>query len=181
MLRGALVSGDRFVTEAGGEAEVAIAAGKGRIVLHGEGVTQDYAALLPGGAVDATRWDGSIGYQSPGVLVAGAYERRTSASPATDYAGFRTYAASRIELKSGAYISNAGTIRFLKYEGLAGLPGVKEQRFYGRTAYGMPLGDSGLTLEAAGTATVRSYDSASGLADYRDFGGELRLVWNFGN
>ncbi len=60
-------------------------------------------------------------------------------------------------------------------------PDLKESLYLARAAIGLPLGDSCLFLDPAVSYSARSYIAPSLLRNYHSVGGELRLVYRFGN
>ena len=65
----------------------------------------------------------------------------------------------------------------------------KDTRIFARAAYGIPLADTGLTLEGALSYTVRSVQNrvtaipapplVARVADYDSLGAEVRISWKF--
>ena len=186
--RQARISGNRFVTETGVEGEVAMArAGDSRIALHGELVHQDYVGSTPAFSRDGTRFDLAAllqGRTDDGLdfLLGAAFEQKDAETARTGYAGGRLFGSLRGPIGArGVYGTLAGVLRRVEYEDAAGFAPVGEKRYFARGALGVPLGASGVAVEAAGSYTIRNYDARSGLADYSSAGAELRLVWAFGN
>lgn len=188
VVRSGLIAGDRFVTELGGAGEVALVAGTdSRVSLRGEVVGQDYAGSTPAFSRDGTRFDLAVALQGRRDTVLNyfggiAFERKTAETARTGYSGIRLFSSGRQAIgKKGAYGSALVTLRYVEYGDEAGFPPANEFRYYTRLALGVPLGHSGLALEAGGSYTARIYNDSSTLGDYSSLGGELRLVWAFGN
>jgi hypothetical protein len=186
IVRHARIAGDPFVTELGGEAQLAALLGDARLTLRGEIVRQDYDGSTPAFSRNGEHYDFGLGYQgsggTTGYWLGAAYERKDADTARTGYSGVRTWGGLREALGSGgAYASLAGTVRHVAYVDEPGFTPVDETRWFGRAAVGLPLGPDGLDLEAAGSYSRRVYNRASGFRDYENIGGELRLVWNFGN
>lgn len=81
----------------------------------------------------------------------------------------------------GTYANFATTMRYVDFGDDLFQPVRKDLRLYNRFAIGVPLGRSGLNLEAAVTHSLRNYSQTSFIADYDSFGGALSLIWKFGN
>jgi hypothetical protein len=183
-----IISSDPFLTEYGGEAELAIVlAGDARLSLHGELVHQDYMGSTPAFSRDGTRIDVSLDYQGRSGLATSywfgiAYENKSAETARTGYQGLRGFGSLRETVSgSGVYLSAFGTIRYAEYKDEIGFVPVNELRWYTRGAVGVPVLTTGLNLEAAVSYTWRVYNDASNFRNYESAGAELRLVWNFGN
>ncbi|MES2441300.1 MAG: hypothetical protein V4574_00600 [Pseudomonadota bacterium] len=186
IVRHTRIDSDPFVTELGGEAQLAVLMGDGRLTLRGEVVQQNYNASTALFSRDGLHYDAGLGYQggsgTTGFWLGAAYERKDADTARTGYSGVRGYAGLRETLSpSGTYASLAAIVRYVDYVDAPGFVPVSETRWFSRAALGVPLGRDGLALEAAGSYSWRVYNSASGFKDYENVGGELRLVWNFGN
>ncbi len=182
----ARVNGDPYLTAFGGEVQVSIVTGPDtRLTLHGQVVSEDYPTTLLLSR-DGVRYDASLEFQggrqdSLSYLIGAAYERKQADTNYLAYTGLRGFAAVRLPIGgSGAYGALQGTVRYLDYYDDPLTPNRIETRWFGRAALGVPLGASGLVLEGAGSYTVRDYNAASGLRDYRSVGGEIRLIFKFG-
>ncbi|MCW3849468.1 hypothetical protein OF829_19700 [Sphingomonas sp. LB-2] len=187
VVRHARIGGHPFVTELGGEAEIAVLDGPGgRLALRGELVRQDFMGSTPAFSRDGSRYDIGVSYSgSRGATryaLGGAYELKTADTARTGYGGFRVGGSLRQGLtQSGAYASVTSTLRYVEYRNENGFTPVAETRFLSRAALGIPLGIEGLDVEAAGSYASRSYNATSTLRNYDNVGAELRLVWTFGN
>lgn len=183
-----IISSDPFLTEYGGEAELAIVlGGDARLSLRGEVVHQDYMGSTALFSRDGTRIDAALDYQgsvSPTAILwlGAAYENKSAETARTGYQGLRGFASLRETVSSsGIYASAFGTIRYAEYKDEVGFVPVNELRWYTRGAIGVPVLTTGLNLEAAVSYTWRVYNDASNFRNYESAGAELRLVWNFGN
>lgn len=183
ILRHFRVAGDPFVTHLGGEAELALLLGDGRLTLRGEVVQEQYEGSTALFSRDGMHYEAGLGYAGgtgTAFWLGAAYEGKDSETRRTGYSGARAWAGLRQSLTpSGAYASIGGTVRYVKYRDELGFAPVNETRWFGRAALGMPLVSS-LDVEAAANYVRRDYNSTSGFKDYESVGGELRLIWNFG-
>lgn len=185
--RSGIVSGRRLVSEIGVATDIAFALGRdSRITLRGEVVAQDQEGSTPALDRDGTRYDAALAVQgrsgSLNYYAGGAYERKDAATARTGYEGFRIFASARQVLTDGGvYGSLYSVLRHVDYGDQTGFPPASELRSYSRLAIGVPIGTSGLAVEGAASYTRRDYNRASTLRDYSNFGGELRLIWTFGN
>lgn len=183
ILRHFRISGDPFVTDMGGEIELALLLGDGRLTLRGEVVQEDYVGSTAIFSRDGMHYEAGLGYAGGGrtaFWLGAAYEGKDAETRRTGYSGARGDAGVRQSLgQSGAYASLGGTVRQVKYRDELGFAPVSETRWSGRAALGMPLVRN-LDVEAAANTVRRDYNSASGFKDYESVGGELRLIWNFG-
>lgn len=183
ILRHFRIAGDPFVTHLGGEAELALLLGDGRLTLRGEVVQEEYEGSTALFSRDGMHYEAGLGYAGgtgTAFWLGAAYEGKDSETRRTGYSGARAWAGIRQSLSaSGAYASLAGTVRYVKYRDELGFAPVNETRWFGRAALGMPLVSS-LDVEAAANYVRRDYNGTSGFKDYESVGGELRLIWNFG-
>lgn len=183
IIRHTRIAGSPFVTDMGGEVELGLLMGDGRLTLRGEVVQQDYTGSTPLFSRDGMHYDAGLGYsggQATAFWIGGAYEGKDSQTRRTGYSGGRAYAGVRQSLTgSGAYASLGGTVRYVKYRDEPGFLPVNETRWFARAALGVPLVQR-IDVEAAANYNRRSYSAASGFKNYESVGGELRLVWNFG-
>jgi hypothetical protein len=185
LLRHAIVYGDRYLTELGGEAKLTIPVAEAmRVTLHGEAAHQNYLTV-PLISRDGARYDlsadiGGGTAKSFSYVVGGGWERKTADTNYLAYHGWRLFAAARVPLtESGMYGLLSGTARHLDYYNNPATRDYVESRYYGRAALGVPLTRQ-LIVEGAATYTRRDYNAASMLRDYSDVGGELRLIYKFG-
>lgn len=186
ILRHTRIAGDPFVTDMGGEIELGLLMGDGRLTLRGEVVQQDFMGSTAIFSRDGMHYEAGIGYAGSGsttLSLGVAYEGKDSETVRTGYSGVRGFAGVRQLLgRSGAYATLAGSVRYVGYRDdpvFLFYPPVHEMRWYGRAALGMPLARR-FDVEAAASYTRRDYNLASGFKDYENVGGELRLIWNFG-
>lgn len=183
ILRHFRISGDPFVTNMGGEVELALFLGDGRLTLRGEVVQEEYNGSSAIFSRDGMHYEAGLGYaggRDTAFWLGAAYEGKDSETRRTGYSGGRAYAGVRQSLSTGgAYASLGGSVRYVNYRDELGYQPVNELRWFGRAALGMPLVRS-LDVEAAANYTRRDYNIASGFKDYESVGGELRLIWNFG-
>jgi len=181
--RHARIGGDPYVTDLGGEIELSLLMGDGRLTLRGEIVQQDYNGSTAAFSRNGMHYDVGLSYARDGdtrFWLGAAYEGKDSETAHTAYSGGRAYAGlRRVVTSGGAYAGFAGVVRYVEYRNETGFAPVHETRWFGRAAIGIPL-TTGLDLEAASTYARRDYNVASGFKDYESVGGELRLVWNFG-
>jgi hypothetical protein len=177
------IAGDPFLTDLGGEIELALLLGDGRLTLRGEVVQEEYNGSTAIFSRDGMHYDAGLSYaggRRTAYWLGAAYEGKDAQTRRTGYSGARAYAGIRQLLTAGgAYGSLGGTVRYVEYRDELGFQPVNELRWFGRAALGMPLARS-LDVEAAANYTRRDYNPASGFKDYESVGGELRLVWNFG-
>jgi hypothetical protein len=184
VLRHAIVSGDRFLTEAGGEAQLALAvADHTRLALRGEIVRQNYRNV-PLFSRDGTRYDLGLSLtggtaQTLSYSVGAAWERKTADTNYLAYHGWRLAAGVRAPVAGNVYGTLGGSVRHIDYYDDPLTRDYQETRWYGRAGIGVPLTER-LSIEGAATYTRRDYNAASNLRDYRSVGGELRLIYTFG-
>ncbi|HVR92188.1 MAG TPA: hypothetical protein VHG29_13995 [Novosphingobium sp.] len=183
VLRSGRINNQHYVTEYGGELRLSFPEGaSGRLTLRGEAVKQDfYQPALDG-------WNYGVSFLYTGRpservawFLAGQGEFKTAPSARNEYYAARLSGGVEVQLdERGTYAAFSTSLRYVDFGEEAFFPERKDWRFYNRAALGLPLGGTGLTLEAAATHSYRNYNAASGLDDYTSFGGELRLVWKFG-
>lgn len=185
ILRHAIVSGDSYVTEYGGEAQAVVMVGEtARFKLRGEVLGQDYRNSFFFLSRDGTRYDVALDFGAGApdrfsYVVGGGWERKTAESDALAYKGFRIYAAARAPLSEKTYGTIGANYRHLDYDDQPFSSDLTEDRFFGRAGIGYRLTPQ-LAVEGAVTYTKRDYNPASLLRDYDNVGGELRLVFSFG-
>jgi len=179
------IDGDPYVTDLGGEISYALLMDEARLTLRGEVVQQDFVGSTALFSRNGMRYDASLVYYRGGTnsfWLGAAYEHKDAETARTGYAGGRVYAGTRRYLsKGGTYAALNGSLRYIEFGDEPGFVPVHETQYYLRGALGVPLGPNGLNLEAAGSYTRRNYNALSTFRDYENVGGELRLVWNFGN
>jgi hypothetical protein len=188
--------GNPFVTEYGGQAEVGFRSGDaGRVVVRGEAVYQDYAKTGLGAAGKGWRFDLSASYEkqlseNSFVAAGAALELKDARVKDFGYRGGRVFAAYQTGVgDKGHYFNLSSTLRFVDFKDSPPVLDRKDTRFFARAAYGLPVTDNGLKLEAAINYTVRGVNNrvtanpppalVIGVADYRSFGAEMRLLWKF--
>ena len=186
VLRHARAGGDPFVTEIGGEAEIAFGESASRFSVRGELVSQDFMGSTASFSRDGLRYDVGLNYVGRSgttrYWLGGAFELKDADTHRTGYAGGRIGASVRQQIDTGGvYATAATTLRYVEYNDEVGFAPVNETRFFGRAALGVPIGIEGLDVEAAGSYSSRSYNASSTLRNYDNVGAELRLVWTFGN
>lgn len=183
----ARLQGDPFVTEYGGQAELALSTGRtGRIAVRGEVVHQAYDASFPFFSRDGERYDLAVDYSavdhrrvqwSIGV----AFENKTAVTTELGYRGVRAYSGFRQPIGyAGSYGLLSSTIRFIDFRDAMFVTDRQEIRTFTRAALGTPLLASDFAIEAGVSHTRRDYNQSSFLRDYDSFGFDLQLVWNFG-
>ena len=180
------IGGRDFVGEYGGAARATVpVSARSRIGLEGVVVHQSYAGGTTFAARDGMRYDLALDLQgsTPSgahYALGAAFEDKTADTRALGYSGGRVFGAVRVPLTAqGLYGALSATLRHVAFRAPA-LGGRQiETRYFARAALGVPLRDR-LNIEAAVSYTARDYNAASLLADYHSVGGELRLVWNFG-
>lgn len=206
VLRHLQLFGDPYMTEFGGR--LALGARLSHLTsldASAEATHQDFderllPVLAPGLETDARSG-------SRVALAAGLSHRLSGASSVAGEvgweskdAGYRPFAFSgphvaaalRTDLGRGSYSALAGNIRFLTYreaDPLIGGPRRKETRSFVRAALGAPVSAftdagatadfrEGLILEGALSYTGRN--TRAPYIDYENVGGEVRLIWTFG-
>lgn len=185
ILRHAIVSGDSYVTEYGGEAQAVLLVGEtARFKLRGEILGQDYRNNFFLFSRDGTRYDVALDFGAGAAdrfsyVVGGAWERKTAETDELGYKGFRLYAAARAPLSEKVYGTIGANYRHMNYDDALFGPDIVEDRFFGRAGIGYRLTPQ-LAVEGAATYTKRDYNPGSLLRDFDNVGGELRLVFSFG-
>ena len=179
---------DPYVTEYGGQGELLFGGGEAsRVRLRLEGVHQDYANRnFPGNDADGLRldlsaaWETRVGERGYATLgVAGEYKDADERN--FGYRGGRVFAAYQRSFANRDYLTLSGTLRHIDFRNVSFVPERKDTRAFGRLAYAIALGDSGLFVEGAATYTYRraKVDSFFSLRTYRSPGAEARLIWKF--
>ncbi len=206
LLRHVSLFGDPYLTEVGGRLALAhrlthlTALDAAAEAMHQSFEEPLLAGLVPGLAEDAR--SGARIAVSAGVshrlsgrsTIAGevAYEDKDADHRPLAYSGPGVAASFRTELGRGAYSALAGNLRFLTYKApdpVLGGPVRKETRSFARAALGAPISAftnagatadlrEGLTLEGALSYTGRT--TRAPYVDYDNIGGEVRLIWSFG-
>jgi hypothetical protein len=186
------LSGDPYVTEYGGQAELIFgSADSRRIRVRAEGVGQDYRKGFPGNSGDGMRFDllgalesrlGARSYLTVGL----AGELKTAAEKSLAYRGGRLFGAVQIGLAHRQYIDLSSTLRYIDFRDDSPRADRKDFRAFGRAAYGIPLNSSGLFVEGAVSYALRkvSLSSTTGgsVPDFKTYhspGAELRFLWKF--
>lgn len=176
-----------FYGEYGGEAAIAYRAGaRSRLKLEGLVVHQNYSLGIPGVFDrDGTRYDAALTWhgEAPRFVyeLGGGYGNKTAETRYLGYEGFRVFAGARAPLtSSGVYAGLSGTYRYVDYRDVAFVTDDREDRYYARASLGIPLNRRGLAVEAGASYTRRHYRDDLFTQDYSSVGGDLRLVWNFG-
>ncbi len=184
--------GDPYVTEYGAQGELVFGNARSRrIRLRAEAVAQDYKDGFPGNFADGGRFDlsgalesrlGERGYYTVGI----GGELKTADQKSFGYRGGRLFAAAHLGLHRRNYLSLSGTLRYVDFRDDPPFADRKDVRGFARAAYGVPLGDGGLFVEAAGSYTLRKVSlsgttggSVPDLKTYRSPGAELQLIWKF--
>lgn len=180
------IAGRDFVAEFGGAARAAVpVSARSRIGFEGVVVHQNYAGSTALFSRNGTRYDLALDLQGStlsGVTYAlgAAFEDKTANTRQLGYTGGRVFGAVRVPLTAqGLYGALSATIRHVAFRAPALGARQIETRYFARAALGVPIVDR-LNIEAAVSYTARDYNKASALVDYHSVGGELRLVWNFG-
>jgi hypothetical protein len=194
VFRHARLFNQAYVSEAGGQAQVGIAAGAGaRLILRGEAVRQYYEALGPGKLGNGWRYDLGVTYEKQlgddkWLTFGIAAELKDASLRTARYTGARAFVSYHTPVGSkGQYFNLSGTLRYIDFKDKSPTPDRKDLRASARAAYGIPLSANGLTLEGAISYTARSVSNRSTnnlplfsrIADYSSAGAELRLVWKF--
>jgi hypothetical protein len=188
VVRHILLFNDPYVTEYGGQGELLFGnARSSRVRLKLEGVEQDYdSSGFPGNRADGIRLDLSAAYESRvgarGYVVVGAAgEYKDARQRYYGYRGGRLFAAFQRSFSNRDYLTLSGTVRHIDFRNADFVADRKDTRAYGRLAYAIALGTSGLWVEGAATYTYRKA-SLSGAPDFRTYrspGAEARLIWKF--
>ena len=176
-----------FYGEYGGEAAVAFHAGaRNRLKLEGLVVHQNYSLGVPVFFDrDGTRYDAALTWhgEAPRFVYefGGAYENKTANTRYLGWEGYRLYAGARAPLTAGGvYAGLSGTYRYVDYRDAPFVQDDREDRYFVRAAFGVPLNRHGLAVEAGASYQRRHYRDDIFTQDYSSVGGDLRLVWNFG-
>ena len=177
-----------YVTEYGGQSELLFGGARpGHVRLRFEGVYQNYNDNnFPGNAADGTRLDLAASYETRvgerGFVTFGvAGEFKDARVRNFGYRGGRAFASYQLSFANHDYLSLSGTVRYIDFRNARFVDDRKDTRAYGRLAYAIALGSSGLYFEPALTYTYRKakVDGFNKLRTYRSPGGELRLLWKF--
>jgi len=172
-----------YVTEYGGEAQIGLRAGRrGRAAIRGEVVRQDFEDPFRTGY----HYDLALSYEFRGPsrltwFVGAGAELKDARVKAAEYFALRGVGAVEVPLdRRGSYSRFSMTLRYVDFKNEPFDLPRRDLRLYNRLAFGTPLGIAGLFAEGAVTYSYRDYNAASNLFDYSSFGGDLRLIWNFG-
>ena len=179
---------DPYVTEYGGQGELLFGSAQShRVRVRLEGVFQNYdGSGFPGNDADGIRLDLSAAYEARigerGYLTVGAAGEYKDADERNfGYLGGRLFAAYQHSFANRDYLTLSGTLRHIDFRNESFVPDRKDTRAFGRLAYAIALGDSGLFVEGAATYTYRKakLDSFFSVRTYRSPGAEARLIWKF--
>ncbi len=179
---------DPYVTEYGGQGEVLFGQDRAsHIRVRLEGVYQDYSnGNFPGNDADGVRLDLSAAYEAKVgergfVTMGAAAELKNGDERNFGYRGGRIFAAFQQNFANHDYVTLAGTVRHIDFRNATSIPDRKDTRAYGRIAYAIALGQSGLFVEGAATYTYRRarIDDFFRIRTYRSPGAEARLIWKF--
>ncbi len=196
VFRHARIFNNPYVSEYGGQVRVGFQSGeKGRIVLRGEAVRQDYELLGPGRAGEGMRYDIGLSYEARTAIdgwfaVGIAAELKDARARAAGYRGARAWAAYQTPLgEKGAYFNLSTTLRTINFRNNPPVLDRRDTRAFARAAVGVPLGASGFVLEGALSYTLRNVGNrvtaspppafVARIADYSSVGAEVRLKWKF--
>ena len=156
--------------------------------LRLEGVYQNYDNRnFPGNDADGVRLDLSAAYEARigergFVTVGAAGEYKDADERNFGYRGGRVFAAYQRSFANRDYLTLSGTLRHIDFRNAAFVNDRKDTRAYGRLAYAIALGTSGLFVEGAATYTYRKAkisDSFFKLRTYNSPGAEARVIWKF--
>jgi len=179
---------DPYVTEYGGQGELLFGGAQShRVRLRLEGVFQNYdGSGFPGNDADGVRLDLSAAYEARlgerGFITVGAAgEYKHADERSFGYLGGRLFAAYQHNFANRDYLTLSGTLRHIDFRNERFVPDRKDTRAFGRLAYAVALGDSGLFVEGAVTYTYRraKLDTFFSLRTYRSPGAEARVIWKF--
>jgi tetratricopeptide (TPR) repeat protein len=182
------LSGDPYVNEYGGQGELVFGSAQShRVRLRAEGVYQNYDNDgFPGNGADGIRLDLSAAYETAvgakGFFTVGvAGEFKDADQNNLGYRGGRLFAAFQRSFANRNYLTLAATLRHIDFRDDSNFVDRKDTRAYGRAAYAIALGASGLFVEGAATYTYRkaSLDGAPDFRTYRSPGLEARVIWKF--
>jgi hypothetical protein len=172
-----------YLTEYGGAAQIGLRAGRrGRAAIRGEVVRQDFED----GFRTGYHYDLALSYEhrAPSRLTwffGAGIELKDARVKTAEYTALRVTGAMELPLdQRGSYSRISSTLRYVDFKNEPFDLPRKDLRLHNRLAFGTPLGIRGLFAEAAATYSYRDYNAASDLLDYGSFGGDLRLIWNFG-
>ena len=180
---------DPYVTEYGGQGELVFGGAQAHHVrLRLEGVYQNYDNRnFPGNDADGVRLDLSAAYEARigergFVTVGAAGEYKDADQRNFGYRGGRVFAAYQRSFANRDYLTLSGTLRHIDFRNASFVNDRKDTRAYGRLAYAIALGTSGLFVEGAATYTYRKAkisDSFFKLRTYDSPGAEARVIWKF--
>ena len=180
---------DPYVTEYGGQGELLFGSAQShRVRVRLEGVFQNYdGSGFPGNDADGIRLDLSAAYEARigkrGYLTVGAAGEYKDADERNfGYRGGRVFAAYQRSFANRDYLTLSGTLRHIDFRNASFVSDRKDTRAYGRLAYAIALGTSGLFVEWAATYTHRRSkisDSFLKLRTYNSPGAEARVIWKF--
>lgn len=184
VIRHARILGDANFTEYGGEAEFASFSSAGnRTSVRAEVVWQnDQIGVADGMHYDLVAYYDVNQSEKFGWFLGAGFEVKDAKFASDKYVAGRLLAGLNASLGGrGTYAKMSATLRYVDFGNEALFPARSELRIFSRAAIGTPLGGSGLNIEAAITHSYRNYNNTSLLADYSSFGGNLSLIWKFGN
>ncbi|WP_309601948.1 tetratricopeptide repeat protein [Sphingomonas sp.] len=180
---------DPYVTEYGGQGELVFGGAQTHhIRLRLESVYQNYDNRnFPGNDADGVRLDLSAAYEarvgeSGFVTVGAAGEYKDAEERNFGYRGGRLFAAYQHSFANRDYLTLSGTLRHIDFRNASFVSDRMDTRAYGRLAYAIALGTSGLFVEWAATYTHRRSkisDSFLKLRTYNSPGAEARVIWKF--
>ena len=184
VIRHGRIFGNENFTEYGGEVELAsISSGGARTTVRAEAVWQeDPFGFINGMHYDLAAYRDVRESERLAWYIGAAAELKDADFGIDKYVAGRALAGFEYVLDSrGTYAGLSSTLRYLVFGEEDFFPSRRELRVYSRAAIGMPLGRSGLNIEAAVSHTYRDSSQSSFLSDYSSFGGSLGLIWKFGN
>ncbi len=179
---------DPYVTEYGGQGELLFGSAQShRVRLRLESVYQNYdGSGFPGNDADGVRFDLSAAYEARvgkrGYFMIGAAgEIKNADERDFGYLGGRIFTAYQHSFVNRDFLTLSGTLRHIDFRNERFVPDRKDTRAFGRLAYAIALGDSGLFVEGAATYTYRraKLDGFFAIRTYRSPGAEARVIWKF--
>lgn len=181
------LNGDSVLDEYGGQLQAAFRTGaRARLVVTADIVHQQLARSSGGPRpLDGERYGMRANFTlqpKPGTLLSfgAGLQYKDARGRTNSYLAPLVSAEAQFPLdRAGLYARASLRFRRVFYEAEAG-SGRRESQIAGQFVLGKHIAGPRLAIEAAARYGSRIYNATSGLANYHNATGELRLIWRFG-
>lgn len=181
------LNGDSLLDEYGGQLQVAVRTGaRTRLAMTADIVHQQFTSSsgVPR-PLDGERYGMRANFilqPRPGTLLSfgAGLQYKDARGRTNSYLAPLVSAEAQFPLnRAGLYARASLRFRRVFYEAEAG-SGRRESQFGGQFVLGKQIAGPRLAIEATARYGSRIYNAASGLANYHNATGELRIIWRFG-